>query len=774
MKEWQEELIDWHVRHERFSRHAPEGGIEGGLVEEEEEYEYEEEEEDEEEEEEEEEDVVELSRSASTVTSGADEETGHGGSSEVGEVEGGGEGGGPAQQDPLREALLKKSATKTRKEGRTSTTPNSTSSSNSGSGKKRVRRATRKKLGLGLEAQEGEEDEGEEGGEDGEEREGRRNRLIPSWIREKQPQQQQKRKKSKGAKQPKLRKKQSGLRALREKTFRMITGNPVGAIAFVSFRSLAVASVAGQCVTYRHPLKMMSKPAPQPEDILWGNVYMPMRLLPLKTILGVGSSFVVTLFFSVIVGIIASLTNVQTLHDHVPFMREFLENSKLAQELLPYLPAFLLVMVDCTIPPILSFLARVVFREVRTVSEAHVTVFRRLYFFLMYNNFLILFLSSSLNTYYAIVEDPHLTLVELGIFLPNISSFYIAYIMIKVLCSHPMELSRMSSFLVAGIRWLFTDDLTEAQRATRILGCNALERPGGFYYGYVGKGRAGGRAGEIKYVCAWCVFIEVKPTCYFLSLPFFFPPRRIYADNLFVFTITMTFALVAPLILPFALAFFVGAAVVYKRMILFVYEPEFESYGTFWPKTYRRMVAALYFMQLALLCVLITNEAFKEVAWLVPLPLLTLLGSLVITRSYKDAAAHLPLSEAMEMDEMNKTWGETYNFLNHSYIQPALQPLEKRSGVVRSRPPPQYTPPTTAAEAATPAAVPAPAVVAVTAASAGAAEGTEKCSETIRIDGGGKEILSMDRASGETKEAVAGGDGDEEGGGRLEGGKGGS
>ena len=185
----------------------------------------------------------------------------------------------------------------------------------------------------------------------------------------------------------------------------MITGNPVGAIAFVSFKSLAAASVAGQvcrrrvsvcvcvwlelwvhvcgwagadqhaftpthihtkqqCVTYRHPLKMMSKPAPQPEDIIWDNVYMPMRQLPFKTVLGVASSLVVTLFFSVVVGVIAALTNVQTLHDHVPFMRDFLENSKLAQELLPYLPAFLLVLVDSTIPPILSFFARVVFREV--------------------------------------------------------------------------------------------------------------------------------------------------------------------------------------------------------------------------------------------------------------------------------------------------------------------------------------------------------------------------------------------------------------------------
>ena len=148
-----------------------------------------------------------------------------------------------------------------------------------------------------------------------------------------------------------------------------------------------------------------------------------------------------------------------------------------------------------------------------------------------------------------------------------------------------------------------------------------------------------------------------------------------------------TFHLPLPqLILPFALAFFLGAYIAYKRQLLFVYEPEFESGGTFFAKAYRRMVAALYLMQLALLCVLITNEAFTEIAWLAPLPVLTFLGSLVITRSYHDAAAQLPLSVAMESDEINRAYGETYSFLNHSYIQPALQPLARRGGVPASKP----------------------------------------------------------------------------------------
>lgn len=109
------------------------------------------------------------------------------------------------------------------------------------------------------------------------------------------------------------------------------------------------------------------------------------------------------------------------------------------------------------------------------------------------------------------------------------------------------------------------------------------------------------------------------------------------------------------------------------------------------------MVAALYLMQLALLCVLITNEAFTEIAWLAPLPVVTFLGSLVITRSYHDAAAQLPLAVAMESDEINRAYGETYSFLNHSYIQPALQPLKKAAAAAAAPAPAPVSAPATLA-----------------------------------------------------------------------------
>lgn len=95
-----------------------------------------------------------------------------------------------------------------------------------------------------------------------------------------------------------------------------------------------------------------------------------------------------------------------------------------------------------------------------------------------------------------------------------------------------MELSRMSSYFVAAFRWLLTDDLTEAQRAQRVLGCNHLERPGVRVCVAVGRGglMADARMDRLE--------SHTRTQGFYYG--------RVYADNLFVFTITMTFALVAP------------------------------------------------------------------------------------------------------------------------------------------------------------------------------------------------------------------------------------
>jgi hypothetical protein len=66
-------------------------------------------------------------------------------------------------------------------------------------------------------------------------------------------------------------------------------------------------------------------------------------------------------------------------------------------------------------------------------------VFDRLYGFLLYNNCIVLILSSSLNTYYAILDHPKDVAAQLAQLLPNVSSFFITYIMIKLLVGETLQ-----------------------------------------------------------------------------------------------------------------------------------------------------------------------------------------------------------------------------------------------------------------------------------------------------------------------------------------------
>jgi hypothetical protein len=87
--------------------------------------------------------------------------------------------------------------------------------------------------------------------------------------------------------------------------------------------------------------------------------------IPIKRILGVGSATFITLAFTVPVGLVSLWTNPKTLSDHFPFVRNMIESSVMIRELLPYLPPFILVLLDNLIPPIYSVCCRTIFREVR-------------------------------------------------------------------------------------------------------------------------------------------------------------------------------------------------------------------------------------------------------------------------------------------------------------------------------------------------------------------------------------------------------------------------
>jgi hypothetical protein len=51
-----------------------------------------------------------------------------------------------------------------------------------------------------------------------------------------------------------------------------------------------------------------------------------------------------------------------------------------------------------------------------------------------------------------------------------------------------------------------------------------------------------------------------------------------------IFIIGLTYSVIAPLVLPFVVAFFGFGYLVMKYQLMYVYIPQYESGGRFWPK----------------------------------------------------------------------------------------------------------------------------------------------------------------------------------------------
>lgn len=74
-----------------------------------------------------------------------------------------------------------------------------------------------------------------------------------------------------------------------------------------------------------------------------------------------------------------------------------------------------------------------------------------------------------------------------------------------------------------------------------------------------------------------------------------------YPNQLLVVIICFTYACISPIILPVGAVYFFAALIVYKKQILLVYAPEYESGGTMFPACCRRIIIGLICGQVTLI-----------------------------------------------------------------------------------------------------------------------------------------------------------------------------
>lgn len=233
-----------------------------------------------------------------------------------------------------------------------------------------------------------------------------------------------------------------------------------------------------------------------------------------------------------------------------------------------------------------------------------------------------------------IINEPASIITILGESIPGQSSFFMSTITIQIGLNFTLELVRLVAAATAFAHRIVAPQLTVRERNSIWMGIRPLVQ------------------------------------CYQFN---YFQPAFL-AQSILTFVLSVVYAPVAPLLTFFSLAYFLIGDTVYRRAVIFVYDPAPHTAGDFWHNIYHSVIIALVLGQLSLVGILGIKKS-GAVIFLFFLPIFTLYFNNYICSLYPRIAKNLTLDEASSVDRARETSGLA--FLDSSYLQPPLtqQPL---------------------------------------------------------------------------------------------------
>ncbi|XP_002990725.2 CSC1-like protein ERD4 [Selaginella moellendorffii] len=367
---------------------------------------------------------------------------------------------------------------------------------------------------------------------------------------------------------------------------------PPGRAAILVFNNPAAAAACGQCVYSASSAgRWVTSPAPEPRQMIWGNVKIPWYQRYIRQAIVYTLVALTILFFMIPIGFVSAFSTLDKLEKLVPFVKNIEKIKVLSTVLQAYLPQLALIVFLALLPTLLLFLSRME----GIVSQSHVerAAAGKYFYFNVFNVFLGITITSSLfDTVKKIQKEPNSTVSLLGAAIPPAASFFITFIALRFFVGYGLQLSRLVPLIIFRIKKKYLCKTKEDIRA------------------------------------AWAP----KDFSYATRVP----------GDMLILTIALCYAVIAPMVLPFALVYFAFAWIIARHEALKVVVPAYESYGRMWPHIHTRIIAALLVSQLAMLGYFsIKKFVFSPI--LVPLPIATLLFALITNKIYYPTFKNPPL-----------------------------------------------------------------------------------------------------------------------------------
>lgn len=298
----------------------------------------------------------------------------------------------------------------------------------------------------------------------------------------------------------------------------------ISSTGFVTFSSLSARTIACRILLSHgfHALSITT--APHPEDIIWENIAISKAALDSRHTAADCLFTCGALFWSVVVAGINGWAELDNIAEREQWLARYI-NNRWYRYVNEYLAAVVLLVLLSLLPFIFDVSARY-FEKIKTEGEIQSSLCTRYFYYQLANIFVTVFSGTIWQNVAIVAKSPSTVIDILAVNLPDRSIFFAILVITRTLIGLPIELLRLGPLLTL-VRMKI------------------------------------------------CCFDKEKITQRELSEKTFNEPIFLfgwyYPQLLMVLIIAVTYASIAPLLMPICLLFFIFSYVVYKYQLLYIY-----------------------------------------------------------------------------------------------------------------------------------------------------------------------------------------------------------
>ncbi|XP_043724297.1 CSC1-like protein HYP1 isoform X2 [Telopea speciosissima] len=397
--------------------------------------------------------------------------------------------------------------------------------------------------------------------------------------------------------------------------------------AFVSFKSRYGSAVALHIQQSTNPTEWITEQAPEPHDVYWPFFSASFIQRWVSKLVVFVACFILTVLFLIPVVFVQGLTNLKQLEAYLPFLTGILAITFVSEIITGYLPSLILQLFLTMVPPIMKMLSSI--QGYTSNSGILRSACTKVLWFTIWNIFFANVLSgSAFSQFFSLVLEPKNIPAKLAAAVPAQASFFIAYVVTSGWSSVSSELFRMIPLI-----------------------CDFIRRH-----------------------CSSSTYDEFEVP----SIPYHSEIPKI----LFFGLLGITYFFLAPLILPFLLAYYCIGYIIFRNQLLNVYEPKFETGGKFWPIVHTSTIFSLILMHILAFGLFGLKKLPLASSLCIPLPIVTLLFNDYCQKRFLPIFADYPAECLIKKDREDQNDPAMTEFLENlvtAYGDPSMMLMQHSS-----------------------------------------------------------------------------------------------